>query len=56
VGKHPPSPPMAVASAAAAQPPRKPSPQRPKVKPRTHFGLRGGPQRAPVMQNEDAQA
>lgn len=57
VAKHAPPSPMAVASAAAAPPPpRKPSPQRPKVKPRTHFGLRGRPQRAPVLQNEDAQA
>jgi len=52
VGKQP----TAVASAVAAQPPRKPSPQRPKITPRTHFGLRGMPQRAPVMRNEDAQA
>ncbi len=49
-------PPMTTASAAAVPPPRKPSPQRPKVTPRTHFGLRGTPQRAPVLQNEDARA
>src|SRR5665647_2841414 len=56
VGKYSPPSPTAVASAAAAPPPRKPSPQRPKITPRTHFGLRGVPQRAPVLQNEDAQA
>lgn len=47
---HAPTSPILVASAAPAPPPRKPSPQRPRVKPRTHFGLRGRPHRAPVLQ------
>jgi len=51
---------LAAASAAqaATEPPppplRKPMPQRPQVKPRTHFGLRGMRQPAPISEKEDA--
>ena len=52
VGKHP----QIAAASAAPPPPRMPSPQRPKVTPRTHFGLRVMPQRAPIIQNEEVHA
>ena len=41
--------------AASAPPPlRKPAPPHRTVKPRTHFGLRGVPQRALVLEKDDA--
>jgi len=41
---------------AVSAPPslRKPAPPRRMVKPRTHFGLRGIPQRAPILEKDDA--
>jgi hypothetical protein len=48
------SPSARIPAALAQMPQRKPGPRRPAVKPRTQFGLRGMPQRAQVLEKDDA--
>ena len=48
------SPTVRIPAALTQVPPRKPASRRPPIKPRTHFGLRGMPQRAPVLEKDDA--
>jgi len=48
------SPPVRIPVAPAQAPRQKPASRRPPIKPRAHFGLRGMPERAPVMEKDDA--
>ncbi len=48
------SPAMRIPAALTQGPRQKPAPRRPPVKPRTHFGLRGAPQREPALEKDDA--
>ena len=48
------SPTVRIPTALAQAPQQKPAPRRPPIKPRTHFGLRGMPERAPVLEKDDA--
>ena len=48
------SPTVRIPATLAQVPQRKPAPRRQPIKPRTHFGLRGAPQPAPVLEKDDA--